>query len=77
MNQSEGTLIRQLVSDHQPAETSRDENPWLSVLKKEAASWFCDMPLPNRKMALLFDFRQTGILPDIGPKNIDPACGRG
>jgi len=50
MNQSEGTLIRRLASGHQPAEKSRDENPWLRVLKKEAASWVSDMPLPNRKM---------------------------
>ncbi len=50
MNQSEGTLIRRLVSDHQPPENSRDENPWLRVLKKEASSWIRDMPLPNRKM---------------------------
>jgi Fe-S cluster assembly protein SufD len=50
MNQSEGTLIRRLVSEHQPAEKSRDDNPWLRVLKKEAASWVSDMPLPNRKM---------------------------
>lgn len=50
MNQSEGTLIRRLVSEHQPAEKSRDDNPWLRVLKNEAASWVSDMPLPNRKM---------------------------
>ena len=50
MNPSEGTLIRRLVSDHTPAESSRDDNPWLHVLKKEAASWVCDMPFPNRKM---------------------------
>ena len=50
MNQSEGTLIRRLVCDRHPEETISDENPWLSVLKKEAASWISDMPLPNRKM---------------------------
>ena len=50
MNQSEGTLIRRLVCDRHTEETIRDENPWLSVLKKEAASWISDMPLPNRKM---------------------------
>ncbi len=50
MNQSEGTLIRRLVSDQRPAEKNSDHNPWLHVLKKEAASWVCDMPLPNRKM---------------------------
>jgi Fe-S cluster assembly protein SufD len=50
MKESEGNLIRQLVRDHQPAVRSSDSNPWLQVLKKEAASWVSDMTLPNRKM---------------------------
>ncbi|MGD8556160.1 MAG: hypothetical protein PVJ14_02300, partial [Chromatiales bacterium] len=50
MKESEGNLIRQLVRDHQPAVRSSDSNPWLEVLKKEAASWVSDMTLPNRKM---------------------------
>ena len=51
MKKSEGALIRQLVRDHQPAERNDDRNPWLQLLKKEAASWVSDLALPNLTMA--------------------------
>jgi Fe-S cluster assembly protein SufD len=46
----EGTLVRQLVRERLPGDESNPSNPWMSVMRKEAASWIGDMQVPNRRM---------------------------
>ena len=44
------TMLRQLVREQSRPDAGSDHNPWMSVMRKEAASWISDMPAPHRKM---------------------------
>lgn len=49
-NRNEATMLRQLVREKPEPDSGSDHNPWMSVMRREAASWISDMPAPHRKM---------------------------
>ncbi|MEJ2322252.1 MAG: Fe-S cluster assembly protein SufD [Gammaproteobacteria bacterium] len=49
-SRDEKTMLRQLVREQSRPDADSDHNPWMSVMRKEAASWIADMPAPHRKM---------------------------